>query len=292
MRWIVGLDLRGLSQGAVRFAKWLHENAETEHMVGVHVIEAYPEPNRDIEIPVESFREWLQAAAEKEVAKVGATEVFEDIDSTRATAAEEGLALAVEQRQAFGLILGRKAPRGQDGLVRLGRVARRLIRRAETPLMIVPPDIRSQDIGDGPVAVATDLGADAVGALKFGKAMADALGRELVLLHGIRVPHLLDQYLPADAWSMVQTSMDKEGGEAAQAWAAKHGVQARVHIVDGPLVRGLWMAAFRERACMLVAGSRRLSLLDRIFASSVGSELAASSPLPVAIVPPPAEPAD
>ncbi|HRI09043.1 MAG TPA: hypothetical protein PKW35_14575, partial [Nannocystaceae bacterium] len=69
MRWIVGLDLRGLSQGAIHFARWLHEHARAERLVGVHVIEAYPDTARDIELPIESFQEWLQAAAEREVAK-------------------------------------------------------------------------------------------------------------------------------------------------------------------------------------------------------------------------------
>ena len=67
------------------------------------------------------------------------------------------------------------------------------------------------------------------------------------------------------------------------------GDQDGIVVVDGPIVRALWTAAVKERACMLVCGSRRLSLLERIFTSSVGSELAATSPLPVAIVPPPAE---
>ncbi|MCA9636411.1 MAG: universal stress protein, partial [Myxococcales bacterium] len=243
-------------------------------------------PTRDVEIPIESFREWLQAAAEKEVARVGARDAFEDIDTVRATTAEDVLATAVTDKRADGLILGRKTPRGQDAVVRLGRVARRLIRRAESPMIVVPPDLQVADVGEGPVVVATDLGDDAVGALHFGQAMAKALGRELVLAYGIRLPNLLDQYLPSDAWNTVQSAIGREGGESARAWAARHGVEARVHIVDGPLVRGLWMAAFHEHACLLVAGSRRLSMLDRIFTSSIGTELAAASPLPVAIVPP------
>ena len=37
---------------------------------------------------------------------------------------------------------------------------------------------------------------------------------------------------------------------------------------------------------LLVAGSQRLSTLERTLVPSVGSELAASAPVPVAVVPP------
>ncbi len=289
MRWIVGLDLKGLSQGAIHFAGWLHQRSEAEKFVAVHVVEGRPDSRAQAAVDGETFRDWLQAAAEKEVAKAGARDAFGDVESKRVPSAEEGLLLALEERQADGLVLGRKTPRGKDAVVRLGRVARRLVRRLESPLIIVPPDLRAEEIGDGPVVVATDLGADAVGALRFGEAQAKALGRELVLVHGIQLPSHLDHYLPADAWSTMQAEVGTEGHEAAVAWAAAHNVEARIVVVDGPIVRALWTAAVKERACMLVCGSRRLSLLERIFTSSVGSELAASSPLPVAIVPPPAE---
>ncbi len=290
MRWIVGLDLRGLSQGAIHFAKWLHEHSEAERFVAVHVVEGRADSRTQAVIAGESFSDWLDAAAEKEVAKAGARDAFGDIESKRVSSAEEGLLLALQERQADGLVVGRKTPRGKDAVVRLGRVARRLIRRLESPLIIVPPDLLSEEIGDGPVVVATDLGADAVGALRFGQAQAKALGRELVLVHAVSLPSHLDQYLPADAWSSVQTEVGTEGKDAAAAWVASHGVEARIIVAEGPVVRALWTAAVAERACLLVCGSRRLSLLERIFTSSVGAELAASSPIAVAIVPPPADP--
>ena len=286
MRWIVGLDLRGLSQGAIHYARWLHEHAKAERLIGVHVIEALPDAARDIDLPIETVREWLLAAAEKEVARAGAREAFDDVDVERSTRAEEGLEAAVAGKKAHGLILGRKAPRGQDALVRLGRVARRMIRRASAPLVVVPPDLMAQDVGDGPVMVATDLSQAAAGALRFGDALARSLGRELVVAYGVRAPSLLDQYLPADAWEGVQRAVSEGGARSAQDWAAGLGVRARIHVVEGPLARGLAVAAVRERACLLVCGSRRLSALERLFSSSVGAEVAASAPLATAIVPP------
>ena len=47
----------------------------------------------------------------------------------------------------------------------------------------------------------------------------------------------------------------------------------------------LLAVANEERASMIVCGSRRLSLAERIFSSSVGTELAAAAPIPVAIIP-------
>lgn len=37
---------------------------------------------------------------------------------------------------------------------------------------------------------------------------------------------------------------------------------------------------------MLITGSRRLSLVERIFSSSVGASVAAMAPIPVLLVPP------
>ena len=44
--------------------------------------------------------------------------------------------------------------------------------------------------------------------------------------------------------------------------------------------------AEEQRSPLLVAGSRRLSGLERVLHGSLGSELAATAPLPVAVVPP------
>lgn len=286
MRWIVGLDLEGLSQGAIHFARWLHTQDRGARFVGVHAVEAYPAALREIDVAPEVFQDWALAATERELAKAGAREIFEDVALVRAVRAEDGLNESLAAKGGEGLIVGRKAGRGQEALVRLGRVVRRLIREANGPLIVVPPDLLPQDIGAGPVVVATDVADDSVAALRFAQAMAQALGRELVLAYGVAVPSVLEKYLPSDAWDGAQRAINADGEAASRAWAARHGVKARTLVVAGPLVRGLWSAAVREQACLLVCGSRRLSLVERIFTSSVGSELAASAPLAVAVVPP------
>ena len=57
-------------------------------------------------------------------------------------------------------------------------------------------------------------------------------------------------------------------------------------ICEGMVADELKSLARLEDAVMVVAGSRKLEALERLFVASVGSELAASASCPVALVPP------
>ena len=61
-------------------------------------------------------------------------------------------------------------------------------------------------------------------------------------------------------------------------------LQTDVVIEEGPVINQLVDIAQRKHACMLLCGSRRLSALERIFASSHASELAARCTVPVGVV--------
>ena len=166
MHWIVGLDLRTHSLGALRFADWLRKRAEGHAVTGVHVVEMLPATMVE-NVGDGDFADWALAEAERWMSELEGTGQLREIEAIEATAAEDGLEAAISQGRGDALILGRRAPRTGRRLVRLGRVARRITRTLPGPVVIVPPDLGVQDIGDGPVLLATDLSSDSVEAARF-----------------------------------------------------------------------------------------------------------------------------
>jgi nucleotide-binding universal stress UspA family protein len=70
-------------------------------------------------------------------------------------------------------------------------------------------------------------------------------------------------------------------------WATQHGITGlRGVISEGMVAEELTSLVKAEDALMLVAGSRKLNALERLFITSVGTELAASASCPIAVVPP------
>ena len=112
------------------------------------------------------------------------------------------------------------------------------------------------------------------------------MGRPLVLVHAVHPPDG-GPYIPAEVWQLSLDAQRRRGESDFVEWADRHGVGAAERVLEeGPPVRVLVEAAQQRDACMLVTGSRRLGTVERLFLSSLGSELAASAPLPVAVVPP------
>lgn len=284
MRWIVGLDLLDHSRGAIRFARWLHRTQAAEAMIGVHALGMAPTGHAAG--PAEgSFHAWVHAATRRAVDELGASDAFAELGVIEAMAPEDGLEQALVDKRASGLIVGRRARSDEDPVIRLGRVARRLLRQMPAPLAVVPPDL-GEAPPPGPVIVATDLDASAEAALAFAVRFARAIGRDLVVVHAVTVAGALQAYLSAQAWDREHLEAIERGEAAVRTHLAARGVQARVEVVRSPIGAGVLAACARHDACALICGSRRLSLVDRIFTSSVGSELAALAAIPVLVIPP------
>ena len=126
MRWLLGLDLRERCQGPLHLARWLVERTNGRASVAaVHVLE-----QDQLSLLAAAEREsegadLARRAADDTIARAGASEVVR-LNELRSGAPEEVLAEAAADMT--GLLIGRQAPRGRDALVRLGRVARRLVR--------------------------------------------------------------------------------------------------------------------------------------------------------------------
>lgn len=283
MRWIVGVDLLERSDGAVRMAAWLRENRHAEpppEFVAVHVLDERireAATMRDVEAQA---RRALSSAIDRS----GVEDPFTDVCVVLAPSVETGLARAVVGPRVDGLVIGRIAPRMGRSLVRLGSVARKVLRSLPVPVLVVPPDLAERDVGAGGIVVATDLGETSVAAALFAARLASGLQRPLIAAHvdpsqDVGRDLLGDRTILA-AWTPRRTLADVD------AWVRAHDVPAhRTTLAEEGVVEGLLGVAQREDAAIIACGSRRLGTIDRIFTSSVGTDLARLADRPVLVVP-------
>lgn len=285
-RWIVGLDLGARSYGALVFAGWMAAapgmGARPE-VRGVHVLESWAAQ----QLPV-SMADYTAAVGRlaTERARERGLELA-GVEVIEAERAEQGLIAAATGADA--LILGRAAHRRERRWVRLGRVARRVLRALPRPVFVVPPDLSPAGLA-GPIVLATDLETTGPAAVERAIGLARAHARPLVLAHvgDPRHSELLDELEPR---LFAERQRHREGVALAFAsWAEAHGLGAvrRALEFDAP-PEGLAAIAGRERAAVVVVGSRRLGAAERVFTVSTASALAAMSATPVAIVPEPGE---
>ncbi|MBK8238810.1 MAG: universal stress protein [Deltaproteobacteria bacterium] len=283
MRFALGIDSRARSRGAIEFASWLRQHTDDAEIVGVHVIDQRLRVSlRDDladEVVARAQRD-LDAALQDADARsvvVSAHVAFSD-------SPEEGLAASIGEQRIDALLLGRIAPAHAIALQRLGRVARRLVRTLPSAVVVVPPDLTREQIGAGPVLLATDGREPAVEAARFAARLAGSLGRPLLALQ-VTTPR---EYAP-DFESPVQLARDPHPAldpTELKAWLTRVGCpQAQALVVEGDVVDTLFTVAARERAPVIVTGSRRLGVADRLFSSSVGTDLARLADRAVAIVP-------
>jgi nucleotide-binding universal stress UspA family protein len=286
MRWIVGIDLRERSHGAVHMAAWMrahHRGAEPAEFVGIHVVdERLRDSARVMSEVIAAGKRALASVAEQ----CGVADPFTDVRVVLAPSVEQGLARAASHAGIDGLLVGRIAPSEGRSVVRLGSVARRLLRSLPAPVLVVPPNLVGSDIGGGAIMLATDLGETSIAPARFSSRVASELGRDLVVSHSDPerdVGHdLLGDRTLLASWTPRRTLADVD------AWVREHEIPAaRTHITHDGVVDGLLAAAHREGAAILACGSRQLGAVDRIFTSSVGTDLARLADRPVLIVPSP-----
>jgi nucleotide-binding universal stress UspA family protein len=286
MRWIVGIDFNERSGGALQMAAWLRERATPDvpqEFVAVHVL---PERIRKM-----MAREATLDAPEltcvemrRVVTLSGIAEPFSGYTADWADTPEEGLTLAAANPNVTGIVIGRVSGREPRALARLGRVARRLLRRLPAPVMVVPPDLPASDIGRGPVMLATDLDDASLPAAAMARDLANALGRELVVASVDETLYQLSAFAPEAIVPL--TSLRSRSADDVQAWARAHGLES-AHVVtrDGERVTALSSLAVEHDSPLVVCGSRRLALGERIFASSTASGLARRGDRAVLVVP-------
>jgi nucleotide-binding universal stress UspA family protein len=293
------MDLQATSHGAVRFARWLQERSPHEQRLrGVYVgstatIEReLPGPG----LPGERACTMMRATAES----LGAASAFSAFEAVPSDEPEAVLARVAEEHGAHGLVIGRAGAAGEWSLVSLGRVARRLLRHVPRPVVVVPPDLDLAALGHGPVVIGVAPVDHAITAIQFGRALAETLDLPMLLVHVIPDPATFpvvspDPMVPMapytsaeQASSLVDRARVRMGAEhALREWLREHGLgDPPLRAEAGRKAWTLLDVARSVQASMIVCGSRRLSLVERVFESSVGTELAARADRPVVVVPP------
>ncbi len=285
MRWVVGLDLRPRSDGALRFATWLARAAPgRDGFALVHVLE---EEHLRAVLRVHHLDEVIAAArdgAAAELARVVGAAGLGAAEIVRGRSADEALADALARLGADALVVGRVAGREELRVVRLGRAARRLLRRLPAPVVVVPPD-EDPAARTGPVIALTSLADDAVEACRFAAALAERVGRPLVIAHV--VPFVDLPFMPGETLDALAGQGRSAAEPALASWLAAHGLRpAEALVLQGGLLEEAEGLARDRDALLLVTGSTRRSGLERLAGPSVGGELAATAPVSVAVVPP------
>jgi nucleotide-binding universal stress UspA family protein len=194
-RWIVALDTRGSCRGAIVFSEWLrsHGMLAQDEFVGVYVFER-------AQVPTISGRplrgeDWLGERARQKVEAILAatgTNALARVHWEDGVAADDALVDVCERIGATGMIIGRRATTRGGHLVRLGKTARRMLRRLPVPIITVPPDFDPLPHADGPVLCAVDLAEHSAPAARLAAALAEALGRPLRIVHVLVVPKKLE----------------------------------------------------------------------------------------------------
>jgi nucleotide-binding universal stress UspA family protein len=273
--WIVGLDLGERSLGALVVADWL--GGGSDHVVGVYVLETWSRPYLAADIITTVHHAVGCAAAQQRVPPPARVSVIE------ANLAEEGLARAAEG--AAGLVIGRAARANDAPFVRLGHVARKLLRMLPGPVVVVPRDLTA--VPPGPIVLATDLGDATTAALPFAQRLAARHGRPLELVHvgEPRNSDLIDELEPS--WLAAREEYRAQVERAFDVWMHDNHLQrvAR-HVAYGDVATKVAEFAAARHAALVVVGSRRLGTAARVFLSSSASTLAGAAACPVAVVPP------
>ena len=275
MKWIVGVDLRHGCDGALGWARWVRKRDRNIEFLAAHAMEV----PKGLLIPsVDMVAEHVTKYVSQRIADV-------EVRVLEEQPPEVALAHAIAIHGADALAIGRRATRDGDGLVRLGAVARRLLRKLPAPILVCPPDLRSEDIPEGPVLVCVQPNAEGAAALRFGRQVAKTAGLPLQALTVLPPIYPLGvSYLPAPTNGADEHERREN---AMREWLAEQpGDGVELMVSDGPVVPTILQAADAVQACMIVCGSRLLSAVERFFNTSVGTALAGSARVPVAVVPP------
>lgn len=170
-----------------------------------------------------------------------------------------------------------------------GSVSHGLLMHADVPVVIVPPEIdASWDVGSAIVCgVSEDSSSD--DAIRLAGEMAVRLGARLTLLHArtLSPAGVPDVATPPgyyfDARAEVEETTARQVLRDRRPLAGAQDVELAFAV--GGAAWNLRATADRERAGLLVVGSRRHGALRSFVSGSVSAHLAAHGPVPVMVVP-------
>ncbi len=287
VKWAIGLDLRREGKGALAFARWLRERGPADAFTAVHVLEVSPllQALRDRDESVDAL-ELAREAGMQELASSGLSGIEGPI-VMEGGGPDEALADAIAQLGADALVIGRRAESKDARLLRLGPVARKLLRRLPVPIVVAPPDLEATSIGKGPILLATDLEDDSLAAARFAKRLADAYGCPLATMHVVPRSDAAAMFVPAATVEQLYAQLGLDRHKDLEGWNRAAGLADVPGIVAaGDVIGRVIGVAEQEHVPLIVTGSSQQSPLARVFTASVGSALASHASCAVAVVPP------
>ncbi|MCH9680457.1 MAG: universal stress protein [Deltaproteobacteria bacterium] len=289
MKWLAAINLTTDSDGVPKWLSWVRacqRDPVDDDFVALTVARTadyFTASQATREQTAERLRvalaDWLEQAG-----TYGAFSQLQVLD-----ARSIAVALSSEAQRADSvLVVGRAARREDRRLVRLGAVTRRVLRHLTTPTVVVPPDWTVEHAGRGPIVVAVDATAPSLAAWRFARQLATKVHREVVLAHALPgVEELGVVYLASTDPIALRRRQTEAARHTLLEFLSDHELSALPrHVHSGPTVQTIAKIAAELDAAMIVCGSRRLSVGERLLSASIGSELAAIAPVPVAIAPP------
>lgn len=288
--WAIGVHLAADHLGPLRFAAALIDVSPEDRGIAIHVL---PDPKLLGPVvttqEIREIRERIHVDVVQLLESEGLSPERSQIELVDDETVDRGLAECATRLHASALVVGRRARRDDDPLVRLGEVTRRLLRRLPVPLIVVPPDFgdrRDRGFGDGPIMVGVDLTDHCTAAVLFAADLAARLERPLLLAHGTQAFYWGVSYVPTTTLQQLQARAHDTAANALREWAAPLGLRnAEQRVFMGDPAKHLLQIAADVDATMLVTGSRMLGPIERLFLASVSSEVAAGASCPVAVVP-------
>jgi nucleotide-binding universal stress UspA family protein len=228
-----------------------------------------------------------RAAALAIIDAAQARDALRELEVVQGTAPDETLEAARVKHGASGFVVGRAAPTESHALVRLGRVARRMIRSSAAPVVVVPPDWQPEQRREGPVVALTSLRPESLEPCRFAAWMAERLGTEIAIVHVAPVPEDFGaQHLPFISMEKLRQDYRTDAEKSFSQWIATNGLKpSRTAVLQGRVVESALAFADEQHSPLVVCGSRGLSTIERTFHASTGAELAALAAVPVAVVP-------
>lgn len=184
MKWIVGLDAGPEAHAAVEFLRGVQAAGPDagETVVAAHVL---VEEHMRVALRLHHLDEVIAEALQAGEAALQAQHFEAPLEVVQAPDAASGMAEMARRLSADAVVVARHAGREGHGLVRLGRVARDLLRLLPAAVVVVPHDLRAAELGTGPVVALTSLGEHGVDAVRFARRVATRLGRGLVVAHAV-----------------------------------------------------------------------------------------------------------
>jgi nucleotide-binding universal stress UspA family protein len=282
MKWCIGFDLSDDHQAPALLVPAFDERAEC---IAVHVVEPYLE-----RVASEEQRDQMRSGArlslEAAVKRAGLPADRTEIVVGHGRPADEVLAEIALARGADAIIVSRRAKHIDERIVRLGGTARRLLRRLPMPVVVVTPELEADALGRGPILLAGDGHHDARRASTFARDFGTHTGRNVEMVHVYRERFRPSGAVPQPYVAGMYDRYREQQHAKLERWLSAYNLGGLpCHETEGHVLERIIDVGRKQDACMIVCASRQLSTADRIFTSSVGSQLAAWAPMPIAVVP-------